>query len=337
MLLAGPAVADQLQLPAVALDRMGSVMALWRPGKPAAGTLLLDWTDGAGRLLERHRVILAEPVPQVAIPLDLRRADSLANHVSTRFQPNEAGPQTQAEADFVARPAPGWPQYQVIMWQDQSPAALAGLHALGITAVKSSYSSYTPSATAQDRIRPFVAAGVRWYVENIATDFYASYHRWMPDFPVTWRFAQAKALHRERPDDLRAFYRVPSLSDPAWLATVTARLEEAARLQLPYRPLFLNLGDESGIGDLAAAWDFDLSPPSLAGMRAWLKERYDTLPALNQAWGTKFATWKSVQPALTDEALRDDAARACVDGLQSLDGRRFCACCAGWNRRCSSW
>jgi beta-galactosidase GanA len=68
------------------------------------------------------------------------------------------------------------------------------------------------------------------------------------------------------------------------------------------------LADESGIADLAAAWDFDLSPSSLEGMRVWLKERHGSLAALNRAWETAFPTWEAVTPALTRHALRSEAA-----------------------------
>jgi len=54
------------------------------------------------------------------------------------------------------------------------------------------------------------------------------------------------------------------------------------RAYAPYRPLYYSLADEAGIADLAAAWDFDLAPASLAVMRVWLKQIYGTLAALNR-------------------------------------------------------
>ena len=66
----------------------------------------------------------------------------------------------------------------------------------------------------------------------------------------------------------------------------------------------LMLGDEPGIADLSAFWDFDLSPHSLTGMRAWLTERYGTLAALNQQWGTTFTNWDAVTPDTTNEAMK---------------------------------
>jgi hypothetical protein len=305
LLLAGPAVADEVRLPAPALDPTGPVIALWRPSAPASGELELDWTQGDGHLVERHRITLAEPEAEIAIRIDLRRARAPMNLITARFRPAGSDAETQAEARFFVRPAPGWTQYQVILWQDASASAMPALHRLGITGTK----LFRPlSQAGRDGAEQRMAAGLRWYTENLATDFYAPYHRWMPGRSVTWLFDQTKVRHRRNPDDLTVFHRQPSLSDPAWLATIEARLTEIARSQAPYRPLFHNLADESGIADLAAAWDFDLSPSSLEGMRVWLKERHGSLAALNRAWETAFPTWEAVTPALTRDALRSEAA-----------------------------
>jgi hypothetical protein len=272
---------------------------------PASGELQLDWTEGEGRLVERHRITLAKPQAEIAVRLDLRRARAPANRITARFNPTGSAAEARAEATFFVRPSPGWTQYQVILWQDRPAAALPRLHKLGITGTKLLHPLSQASRDGAEQRR---AAGLRWYTENLATDFYAPYHRWMPGRSPTWLFDQAKARHRRYPDDLTVFHRQPSLSDPAWLAAIEARLTEVARSQAPYRPLFHNLADESGIADLAAAWDFDLSPPSLEGMRAWLKERHESLAALNRAWGTEFPTWEAVTPALTRDALRSEAA-----------------------------
>ncbi|MPZ35277.1 MAG: hypothetical protein GEV13_30605 [Rhodospirillales bacterium] len=304
-LLACPAVADEVRLPALALDPTGPVIALWRPSAPASGELQLDWTQGDGHLVERHRITLAEPQAEIAIRIDLRRARAPVNLITARFNPAGSDVETQAEARFFVRPAPGWTQYQVILWQDAPASAMPVLHRLGITGTK----LFRPlSQAGRDGAEQRLAAGLRWYTENLATDFYAPYHRWMPGRSVTWLFDQTKARHRRNPDDLTVFHRQPSLSDPVWLGTVETRLTEIARAQAPYRPLFHNLADESGIADLAAAWDFDLSPSSLEGMRVWLKERHGSLAALNRAWETAFPTWEAVTPALTRDALRSEAA-----------------------------
>ena len=183
-----------------------------------------------------------------------------------------------------------WPGYPVILWQTPGTAAqLARLPALGITAVRR-----FPTEPA--------VPGTRDYVENIATDFYAAYHRWTPTRPVTALFDDAKARHRADPADASVFVRTPSLSDPGALAAIQARLRQTVQAS-GGRSLYYSLGDETGIADLAAAWDFDLSPVSLAAFRTWLAAQYGTLDALNRQWATGYTAWDDVAPELTTAAM----------------------------------
>jgi hypothetical protein len=304
-------------------------MAIYHVAPPAigSGTMRIDWTDGAGRLVMR-RTMSVNLAHGSAIPvrLAMRRAVVTANHLEARLV--VAGrPATAAAVDFVAVPdgagggPAGW-DYPIIAWQDQTPARAAGLRSLGITAgrVFGERGEVSPD-DATRRLAPLLAADLRFYVENIATDFYAAYHRFWRDHPVTWAFDQARAAHASDPADLTAFQRHPSLSDPNALADVRARLARNVRLFAPYRPLYYSLGDETGIADLAAAWDFDVAPASLAQFRRWLRRGYGTLGALNRQWGTVFADWDQVRPILTDQAIAgpDDDFSGWVDFKTFMD------------------
>ena len=87
---------------------------------------------------------------------------------------------------------------------------------------------------------------------------------------MNWLFKDAKELYQKDPGGKEAFKRHPSLSDPVWLSRIHDRLVESVKRLSPYRPVFYDLGDESGIADLAAFWDFDFSDESLTPMRRWL-------------------------------------------------------------------
>jgi hypothetical protein len=296
--------ADTLVLPPV-LERAGTASAVWRldAPAPAAGQLELRWTDSAGRLVERQVIAVAEGAPQVTATLDLRRAVTMQNTLAGRLL--LPGATRDAAASFLARPPPsGWTDYEAIMWQPGTAARAAGLRALGFSAgkVTADRAGDDAAGTAQS-IAPLLANDLRWYVENSATDFYAPYHRWFADRPVTWLFDETRRLHRADPSAIAGFTRTPSLSDPAWLERIRRRLAELVRVHGPYRPLFYNLADEAGIADLAAFWDFDLSAESLAGFRGWLAGEYGDIAALNRQWGTDFATWEQATPLLTDAAL----------------------------------
>lgn len=200
---------------------------------------------------------------------------------------------------------PPWPGYQIIMWQTKTARQYVALRAIGVTAarVQADRHGETP-ASARQKALPILDAGMRIYVENIATDFYSAYHRWFPDKPKNWKFLALKARLERDPSNHSVFIRHPSLSDPVAIARITRRITNIVRVYTPYRPLFFSLGDETGIADLTAAWDFDFSAPSLGAMRFWLRGRYGTLAALNREWGTDFPGWGNVIPSTTTLAMR---------------------------------
>ncbi len=200
--------------------------------------------------------------------------------------------------------APAWAgafdTYQLLMWQERTPAQIEGLMRLGFTGTKLRATGGTVDPA---ELQAHIASGLPWYLENVATDLYAPYHRYIPGKSVTWLFDEAKARRRQNPFDTGVFEREPSLSDEAWQRRIADRLAALVAAQRQYSPLFYNLADEAGIGDLAAAWDADISPASLHAMRAWLRTQYPSLAALNAEWGTDFADWDAVKPMLTDAAL----------------------------------
>ena len=199
---------------------------------------------------------------------------------------------------------PPWPGFQIIMWQTKTARQYQALRILGVTAasVQADRAGETP-ASATQKVFPIIQAGLRPYVENIATDFYSAYHRWFPDKPNNAAFLALQRTLAANPGDKSVFIRRPGLSDPRALGRIKKRLTDIVRIYAPYRPLFFDLADETGIADLSAAWDFDFSASSLSGMRLWLKEQYGTLAALNREWGTHFARWRDVMPPTTTETM----------------------------------
>jgi len=199
---------------------------------------------------------------------------------------------------------PRWPGFQVIMWQTKTALQYRALRHLGVTAARVQADRSGETATsAEQKVLPITEAGLRPYVENIATDFYSAYHRWRPDRPVNAAYLEVQRAIAANPDDRSAFVRQPSLSDAGALGQIETRLTDIVGIYEPYNPLFFDLGDETGIADLSAAWDFDFFPASLAGMRRWLQEQYGALEAVNREWGTKFASWENVTPPTTTATM----------------------------------
>lgn len=221
------AAADTLVLPAPALERTGPVTATYRLDRPGTGTgtLAVEWTDSTGRVVERRRIGVAlAGASAVTFPLDLRRAVARRNELRAYLSfagTDDGGRPDRREGDaaimFSARPAEqGWQNYQIILWQGQSPARYAGLRRLGITAgmVLGRRGTVDRAAVAR-QVAPLVETDLRYFVENIATDFYAPYHRWTPDRAVTWRFDEAKALYRQNPADPAGLHPHPEPVRPA--------------------------------------------------------------------------------------------------------------------------
>lgn len=200
-----------------------------------------------------------------------------------------------------------WPGFQVIMWQTKTARQYKALREIGVTAARVQIDRQGETAAdARRKVLPISDAGLRIYVENIATDFYSAYHRWFPDKPKNWKFLALKSALARDPTDRGVFVRHPGLSDPRAIAKVARRLKQAVRIYAPYRPLFFDLGDETGIADLSAAWDFGFSRSSLRAMRVWLRRRYGSLAALNHEWGTAFPRWSDVTPPTTTEAMAQE-------------------------------
>jgi hypothetical protein len=313
VLAGGTAAADELVLPK-SMERNQPADFAYRfdKGLTGRGALDIEWTDVVGRLVERRRipVDLAE-APEAVFALDLRRAATMGNQLvahltldgveqngGNRYLEKEVS--TAFIVPFADHP---WSDYQIIMWQGQTPAGYATLKKLGVTAGMVQADHRNEASTAMASLARLVEADLRCYLENIATDFYSPYHKWYDGRPVDWRFVEAKQRYWANPGDRAAFIREPSLSNPEWLNKIHDRLIRSVRTLHPYRPLYYSLGDETGIGDLAAFWDFDFSDFSLAAMREWLKSDYDGLAALNQQWGTAFKSWDEVVPITTDEAV----------------------------------
>jgi hypothetical protein len=308
-----------------AVERDAPVSAAYRLNGRATGKgeLTIRWTDVYGRVIDDRKIpVQLNDETEIGFTLDARRAVAMKNTLQAHFSfegvnkkgaPDRRDENTQLT--FIARPADRtWWDYNIIMWQNYSADLFAKLKTLGING-----SQYI----GRNRSLPefLLNNDLRWYSENIATDFYSEYHRYYPDRVNHWKYLQAKELYKKDPTSKEPFKRHPSFSDAAWTKKVHDRLVDAARFWSPYRPFFYSLGDEPGIADLAAFWDFDFSDESLTEMRGWLKERYGTLAALNRQWGTSFDDWDLVTPETTNEAMKrtDDNFSSWADHKEWMD------------------
>ena len=240
LLLGGLAFAGEIVLPSSALERAGPVTAIYRTNTRATGKgeLAIRWTDVHGRVVEDRKIpVELTDETDIGFRLDLRRAAAMKNELRVHFSlegVNKRGAPDRREEDaavsFVASPPHRtWWDYTIVMWQHYPIELVPGLKKLGINAGQ---------WVGRNRNLPefLLQNDVRWYAENIATDFYSEYHRWYPDRPVNFAFVQAKELYKKDPSSKEAFKRQPSFSDPAWIQKVRDRLAQSARFYSPYRP-----------------------------------------------------------------------------------------------------
>ncbi|MGH9664693.1 MAG: beta-galactosidase, partial [Bryobacteraceae bacterium] len=307
--MAAALTAGELVLPSPVLSRDGIVTVTYRMGwqVTGSGTFSVRWTDSLRRVVEeRSEPVRLNDEAEFSFPLDLRRAVAMKNtlhvHLSlpdARDMKRDLGhKEDDAEAEFVAQvPGKRWTDYVIIMWQQYRANLIPAVEKLGINGGEYSGRSHSLPDS-------FIDNNMRWYSENIGTDYYSEYHRYRPDRIQNWSFLQAKALYAKDPSSLEAFKRHPSFWDPVWRKKIHDRLVDAAKRNKPYRPFFYSLADESGIADLAGFWDFDFSDESLVPMRRWLQEQYGSLAALNQEWGTNFTAWDLVTPTTTHRAMQ---------------------------------
>jgi hypothetical protein len=315
---------SELTLPASSFERTGIVPATFKfdHAHTGKGMLHLLWTDSVGRVvLDETQPVTLTDEDSFQFPVDMTHAVAFANTLKATFTLDETTPKgpnhvdEQATTEFISSPPRNhWDDYIIIMYQQYPAAIVSRLRLLGVNGGVYVGRNTTPPDFLIDN-------NIRWNLENIATDFYAEYHRWRLDRPVGWSATQAQALYDKDPSSKEALKRHPSFWDSYWRNKIHDRVMDVVRRNEAYRPLFYGLSDESGIEELGQQWDFDFSDQSLVPMRRWLQQRYGSLQSLNDAWASSFTDWNLVTPPTTNEAMqrKDDNYTAWADFKEWMD------------------
>jgi hypothetical protein len=128
------AAADEIRLPAPWLERTGPAQLAYHLDAPASGRgeLAIEWTDVAGRLVDRRRQSFTiDASVEIPFSLDVRRAVARQYDLRVRLAFDERRPdgslrhrEGEARATFIARPeSTKWNDYHIIMWQPQGSRA----------------------------------------------------------------------------------------------------------------------------------------------------------------------------------------------------------------------
>ena len=155
------------------------------------------------------------------------------------------GPLLLVALSVAAVPARAWDDFQIIEWQHRDATQLATLKRLGVTAATILANRDGSGTPVERQFVPMLANGLRWYVENIATDYYSAYHRWSPPHPVNWRFLDAQQRYRARPDDEVRSYGASRLGRSHLATAHPRRLIATVREQMRHRPLYLQVSAQN--------------------------------------------------------------------------------------------
>ena len=148
--------------------------------------------------------------------------------------------------------------------------------------------------------------GVYWYDRGPTTP--QGIEQAIAEFQRTGDFDALGYLTKKelfkRTSDKKFLQRTPSFNDPIFLQTLANIVRAAARNKARYNMDYYFVGDEGSLTSYGDAVDFDWSSGALLQFRAWLKQEYENLPALNKEWRTEFKDWDSVVPYTTEEARK---------------------------------
>lgn len=316
---AEPARQGRVRLAQEAFERTQNVKGEFTLTEPIAtkgATVSYEVVDSFDRVLVRKTEAVSsgqETTRRIQIDLAVPNVVVMRHYLGVTVQ-DARGQAYCGQVSFLFKPAPGWDDYQTMIYQ-KHPANRLGF-------IREAYVTgnlwYGSNAGVPDYM---VDANLRWYVENMAVPVLAPYHRWYADGrPVQWLFE--KARERFRADrSLENLQRTPCLSQEPTIELLERCVQFPTRNMAAYRPIWYSLSDETGLGNQASASGFCFSPECKARFREWLKARYRDLHALNEEWGTDYAKWEEVRGATPDEifARKDDNFAAWCDHTDFMD------------------
>jgi hypothetical protein len=268
------------------------------PGQPATVTFTAPeglagarWTallgelgDGRWRTLERIDVDPAKgscalPSGRVRQPIALVRIQA--------FQGERLA--AEGRAEVVVTPPPQWEDYETFTWYGE------GLHFLADVEMARmrdfGLSGNTASPGNRDEWRRLFRGGMRLHLVGFANGMHIDD---LEGQQRIWRESKDRA----------ALIRKPSFSDPAFAAEQRAHAEKVGAEAAPFAPLSLITSDETSLTSYTTEFDLDEHPANVAAFRSRLTARFGTVTALNQAFGTAFASFAEIGPVTGEEARK---------------------------------
>jgi hypothetical protein len=102
--------------------------------------------------------------------------------------------------------------------------------------------------------------------------------------------------------DKQYLVRKPCFLDPSYRERFRDDLTAKVTSFVRFSPISYYAYEEPSLTHYRGGLDLCWCPVCLAGFRAWLRETYGTLDAVNGEWGSSFSAWDEVMPFTTEEA-----------------------------------
>ena len=292
----------------------GSVSGMWAADRKAEEqtVLRLVWVDAAGRVVQHAEMQRPKKAPldaplafEIKLSSGVGRAQRVVALAAARPRKRGAEPTTWrnvAEASFTLdRTAEPWPEYLALAHAPSEPKLWEFLKRMGVRSV------VTQNGVRKDDLHAWSEGGV----SVIAGPLVAPEHDPLAEMPERWQAALEQMATR-KPGALP----VLRLFDDAKLQQAQAGLET----HWMRAAVGLELSRAVGITGGTDPFEFTPGPVVLDVFRAWLRQRYPNLAALNTHWGTAYAQWEHVRALTTDEvkaahdSLYAERLRALLDG-----------------------
>ena len=98
--------------------------------------------------------------------------------------------------------------------------------------------------------------------------------------------------------------RKPCMTDPNYLKKEKAKIIMATNKKMHYSPVGYSLGDDQGM--MLTGQDACISETCLPAFHKFLAERHVSIKALNELWGTEYASFDEAQPLSLKDALESE-------------------------------
>jgi len=271
-------------------------------GVKRKGTLSVTQTDTFGRVVDVFTFDVCADGDQLHFEFPLEKSLTLVNFIDVKFAAEDGLVYTAPSFEFVVTPdVHELDDYNVVMYYPYANEHQNKLRNIGITAGQTQSSRAMPNDESLGKARIWWQNNFRFYVDQIALEYYANYHSPVHD-PKDKLLIAKKAQYKANRSDKSAFVRDPSFFDKDALDRAMKRIDSAVTTQKRFKPLIYTT-DECGVTDLVTAWDFCFDERTLAAMRLWLIEIYGNLDNINKEWDTDFASIDDVVPFTTDEIM----------------------------------